>query len=639
MGYTARIDQLDYDGSMYNYSGISSISGLASYDLNRLRDGDYETPAENIRQPHWVLTPGFGGGLAIRLGYGASLGLEHKVSMPNTDLLDGQRWNRAGLLDDKLDIHHYSSFWVSFRLFGKRAPRTPAVRTRQTVEPYTRVVAPKPSFSVVRTDVTDICEAIIVVQTRHINNISQLRVSLNGTNLNLNEYFYTINEGILTIRRPIFGYSTFTIYGNNSSGQTIETVSLDCAPTVVQKPLPRINIINPVTNITKNCLVNIRAQLFDIDYINQIEVLENQRTLAFTEYTYNSNSGILEINRQLNGDAQYAIKIWNETGVATTTLNYNCSLPVITKIAPPAITLLNPTFTPFETSDCPYAISVKVENVDNINQIKILRNAQAMPTMDWQWDANNNILTWYSSGNLTNTYLVLVENKFGKAQKSLTINCKNDDLPNYDTKITICHYPPGNKNNPQTIDISESAWPAHQSHGDLLGACPVRTTPTPTPVPPIEEPRENKKITICHYPPGNKNNPQTIDISESAWPAHQSHGDLLGACPARTTPTPTPVPPIEEPRENKKITICHYPPGNKNNPQTIDISESAWPAHQLHGDLLGTCPVKIQDKPDDRKITPKDNTPNLKDNKKDDVKPKNNFPEKPEKDKNEKRLR
>ena len=39
------------------------------------------------------------------------------------------------------------------------------------------------------------------------------------------------------------------------------------------------------------------------------------------------------------------------------------------------------------------------------------------------------------------------------------------------------------------------------------------------------------KITICHIPPGNPDNPQTITIDESAWPdPHQKHGDTLGPC-------------------------------------------------------------------------------------------------------------
>jgi len=40
----------------------------------------------------------------------------------------------------------------------------------------------------------------------------------------------------------------------------------------------------------------------------------------------------------------------------------------------------------------------------------------------------------------------------------------------------------------------------------------------------------NKKVTLCHIPPGNEDNPQTISISENAVPAHLEHGDSLGAC-------------------------------------------------------------------------------------------------------------
>lgn len=38
-----------------------------------------------------------------------------------------------------------------------------------------------------------------------------------------------------------------------------------------------------------------------------------------------------------------------------------------------------------------------------------------------------------------------------------------------------------------------------------------------------------------------------------------------------------------------KITICHIPPGNRSARHTISVSESAWQAHQGHGDHRGTC--------------------------------------------------
>jgi hypothetical protein len=45
----------------------------------------------------------------------------------------------------------------------------------------------------------------------------------------------------------------------------------------------------------------------------------------------------------------------------------------------------------------------------------------------------------------------------------------------------------------------------------------------------------DKKITICHIPPGNPDNAHTITIDKSAWPAHQKHGDYVGACRKDTT--------------------------------------------------------------------------------------------------------
>jgi len=41
-----------------------------------------------------------------------------------------------------------------------------------------------------------------------------------------------------------------------------------------------------------------------------------------------------------------------------------------------------------------------------------------------------------------------------------------------------------------------------------------------------------KQMTICHVPPGNPSAKKTITIGESAWPAHQAHGDSEGACKA-----------------------------------------------------------------------------------------------------------
>jgi len=70
--------------------------------------------------------------------------------------------------------------------------------------------------------------------------------------------------------------------------------------------------------------------------------------------------------------------------------------------------------------------------------------------------------------------------------------------------------------------------------------CPY-TIPEPE-VPVCEEPEvldvesntcvvpEPELTLICHIPPGNPDNPQTIQIPTNAYPAHLDHGDYEGAC-------------------------------------------------------------------------------------------------------------
>jgi hypothetical protein len=42
----------------------------------------------------------------------------------------------------------------------------------------------------------------------------------------------------------------------------------------------------------------------------------------------------------------------------------------------------------------------------------------------------------------------------------------------YQYKVTICHHTSSTTNPTVTISVSVDALPAHQAHGDTLGACP-----------------------------------------------------------------------------------------------------------------------------------------------------------------------
>ena len=55
---------------------------------------------------------------------------------------------------------------------------------------------------------------------------------------------------------------------------------------------------------------------------------------------------------------------------------------------------------------------------------------------------------------------------------------------------------------------------------------------------------EDHKVTICHVPPGNPDNAQTIEVDEASGSGHRNHpGDYEGPClPPVTTTTSTTVP-------------------------------------------------------------------------------------------------
>lgn len=69
-------------------------------------------------------------------------------------------------------------------------------------------------------------------------------------------------------------------------------------------------------------------------------------------------------------------------------------------------------------------------------------------------------------------FAILVSFAFGGQSGSLALGAPSAFAAA--AKVTICHIPPGDPDNPQTLSVAVSAVAAHQSqHGDTLGACPV----------------------------------------------------------------------------------------------------------------------------------------------------------------------
>jgi hypothetical protein len=107
-----------------------------------------------------------------------------------------------------------------------------------------------------------------------------------------------------------------------------------------------------------------------------------------------------------------------------------------------------------------------------------------------------------------------------------------------EASVTLCHVPPGNPDAAHTVSVGAPAAPAHLAHGDAEGACAGDEAPDGSEEDPEDEESGEDgqpKVVVCHVPPGNPENPVTIEVAEPAVPAHLAHGDTEGACAADET--------------------------------------------------------------------------------------------------------
>jgi hypothetical protein len=115
----------------------------------------------------------------------------------------------------------------------------------------------------------------------------------------------------------------------------------------------------------------------------------------------------------------------------------------------------------------------------------ITLNAQASTTgVSYQWYKDGNAISGATNSTYNATsagdYSVIVTDAGGCASAAsdpgsqIQINSIDVRCGNNNSKVIICHVPPGNSGNPQTLCIAPSAVPAHlaEHDGDCLGVCP-----------------------------------------------------------------------------------------------------------------------------------------------------------------------
>jgi hypothetical protein len=92
----------------------------------------------------------------------------------------------------------------------------------------------------------------------------------------------------------------------------------------------------------------------------------------------------------------------------------------------------------------------------------------------YHWNTGPNTATINVCPTVTTLYHVTVTDANGfTAQDHVTVQVIDIRCGNNNNKVLVCHLPPGNPQNVQSICIAPSAVPAHLDHGDFLGVCEV----------------------------------------------------------------------------------------------------------------------------------------------------------------------
>ena len=546
---------------------------------------------------------------------------------------------------------------------------------------------------------------------------SQISVSVNG--LPINSFSYNLNNKQLVVPMQLMnGTTSVLISAVNSSGSDTKTASIVYNPAPQGNP-PVVTILNPSSNnVTSNASTfSIQATVTNVNSPSNILFYMNNQPV--TNFSFNSGSGVLSCQVSLITPVnQFVITGTNNFGSDSKafTINY---LPLA--LPNPVIAITNPPVSPYLSPVSSLTLSANVFNVTSSNMISVSVNGNSTSAFNYN-NTSKQLLLPIQLGSSVSNVVIVATNSAGSATATTSItytastgnnsnsgnNGEGGGLGNgpgggpgnvgggnSNQLITICHYPPGNTNNPQVLTIPQSAWAAHQAHGDVLGGCPssngnngnsgnsgnngnsgnigngnsgnVGNYGT------SENTNEqgggkDPLITICFKPAGSSSY-QTLQIPQSSWSAYQAQGAVLGICSGNmggngnsgstgnnnsgstgnnnsgnnsnsgdgsngnsgstgnnnsgnnsnsgngsngnsgsignsnstnnsnsgngdnsNSGSTGNNNSGNNSNNDPTVTICHYPPGNTSNPQQISIPQSAWPAHQAHGDLIGGCP-------------------------------------------------
>src|SRR3990172_7903173 len=173
---------------------------------------------------------------------------------------------------------------------------------------------------------------------------------------------------------------------------------------------------------------------------------------------------------------------------------------------------------------------IYVMNADGTSQTNISDNLANDVSPSWSPDGTKIVFVSTRDGNNE----IYVMNSDGSSQTRITTNTASYPSRSPDgTKIVFVST--GNGNNEIYVMNADGTGQTNISNNPAYEVDPV-WQPIPTKPVPVHE--TETAIRICHIPPGDPNNPQTISISKYSLSTHMAHGDTIGGCHKKPIPVP-----------------------------------------------------------------------------------------------------
>jgi len=418
--YYSYTNQLNSSRDQYTYNDIISTEKKAVLQqLEALRDNSYESPSFGSSGHEVVFTPSVGIGLGYMLTKNISIGFEHKISFPNTDLFDGrQEWNNQNILIGDNDIYHYSSLGINLWL-GKAKKE----KRKTSPKPYKATENSKPTITINQPNkdpyYSQNCEADIIATITGIESKSNIRVYKNGTPIPANQYDYFETTKKLYLKQNLDGNSKFRVFAYNSFGNTAKELEIKCEAVAER---PSVNIITPSQNYTtaENCQAYIVATTTNISSKNQIEVKANGKILSPADYTFSALSQEITLNRKMDENTLFIIRVANDFAQASDQLTINCG----PQGTPPEIVITNSNTKAVNSTSCGASIEARIGNMESKYGITVRENGIKISSSYFSFDPRTKSFVFNKNFSEQSLFSITAQNEYGYDSKEIKLICQ-----------------------------------------------------------------------------------------------------------------------------------------------------------------------------------------------------------------------